>query len=141
MAKSIKFKNNIYLDSSGVMHKKGTTRTPLNTYLNGIIESGSNENGSWAKSYDGTMMCRKTFSIGELAPNAVATAGWLFPVAPINIDYQVIGQLRTGANNWDYLRSIFTYVDLRGVTINVKNTSSLIADASTWDFVVIGKWK
>lgn len=141
MAKSIKFKNNIYLDSSGVMHKKGTTRTPLNTYLNNIIESGSNDNGFWVKFADGTMMCRKTFSIGELASNAVATAGWLFPVTPINIDYQVIGQLRTGANNWDYLRSIFTFVDLRGVTINVKNTGSLIADASTWDFVVIGKWK
>lgn len=105
------------------------------------IESGSNENGSYIKFADGTMICRKTFSIGELAQNAVATAGWIFPVAPINIDYQVIGQIRTGGNNWDYLRSIFTYVNLRGVTINVKNTSSSIADASTWDFIAIGRWK
>lgn len=38
------------------MHKKGTTRTPLNTYLNNIIESGNNDNGAWVKYADGTMI-------------------------------------------------------------------------------------
>ena len=56
MAKSIKFNDNIYLDSSGVMYKKGTTRTPLNTYLNNIIESGNNDNGAWVKYADDTMI-------------------------------------------------------------------------------------
>ena len=38
------------------MYKKGTTRTPLNTYLNNIIESGNNDNGAWVKYADDTMI-------------------------------------------------------------------------------------
>lgn len=62
MAKSIKFKDNIYLDTSSISHKKGNTREPLNTYLNSIIESGQNENGWWFKNADGTMVCTKTLA-------------------------------------------------------------------------------
>lgn len=59
MAKSIKFNDNIYLDTSSISHKKGNTREQLNTYLNSIIESGQNENGWWFKYADGTMICTK----------------------------------------------------------------------------------
>ena len=47
MAKSIKFKNNIYLDSSGVIHNK----VKLTEYLGKIIESGY-ENGIYWTKYD-----------------------------------------------------------------------------------------
>ena len=35
----------------------GTTNTYSCDYINGIIESGSNENGNWIKFNDGTMIC------------------------------------------------------------------------------------
>ena len=35
----------------------GTTKTYSCDYINGIIESGSNENGNWIKYNDGTMIC------------------------------------------------------------------------------------
>lgn len=55
MSKSIKFKNNNYLDTSSIAHEQ----TPLNDLLNNKIlyESGSNENGSYVKFPDGTMIC------------------------------------------------------------------------------------
>lgn len=37
--------------------------------INGIIESGSNSNGSYIKFSDGTMICRKTMSYTNIAIN------------------------------------------------------------------------
>ena len=38
----------------------GTTNTYSCDYINGIVESGSNENGDWIKYNDGTMICTAT---------------------------------------------------------------------------------
>lgn len=40
----------------------GTTNTYSCDYINGIIESGSNENGNWIKYIDGTMVCSSEIS-------------------------------------------------------------------------------
>ena len=40
----------------------GTTNTYSCDYINGIVESGSNENGDWVKYMDGTMICTKRVS-------------------------------------------------------------------------------
>lgn len=53
MSKSIKFTNDVYLDTSSVVYG----RQKLNNYLASIIESGKNENGYWTKYSDGTMTC------------------------------------------------------------------------------------
>ena len=45
----------------------GTTNTYSCDYINGIIESGSNENGNWIKFVDGTMICN--FSVTRNIPN------------------------------------------------------------------------
>lgn len=44
-------------------YSTSTTDTYSCNYINGIIESGSNENGNWIKYADGTMICTKTISI------------------------------------------------------------------------------
>lgn len=41
-------------------YSTSTTDTYSCNYINSIIESGSNENGSWIKYADGTMICTKT---------------------------------------------------------------------------------
>ena len=38
----------------------GTTNTYLCDYINSIVESGSNSDGSWIKYSDGSMICYKT---------------------------------------------------------------------------------
>lgn len=53
----------------------GVTNTYSCDYINGIVESGSNENGNWIKFNDGTMIC--TRSIEKQIP-CTATWGSLF---------------------------------------------------------------
>ena len=50
----------------------GTTNTYSCDYINGIIESGSNENGNWIKYSDGTMICTAT----KLFENVSVTNSW-----------------------------------------------------------------
>ena len=47
-----------------------------NKYYTGIVESGSNDNGSWIKFSDGTMICYK--STGEISMNITTPWGSLY---------------------------------------------------------------
>lgn len=38
-----------------------------NKYYSGIVESGTNSNGSWIKFYDGTMICSHKYAAGEIS--------------------------------------------------------------------------
>ena len=50
----------------------GTTNTYSCDYINGIVESGSNDNGNWIKYNDGTMICTAT----KLFENVSVTNSW-----------------------------------------------------------------
>lgn len=52
--------NNLVLQFQIEESTSATEYTPFAGY---IVESGSNDNGSWVKFSDGTMVCRRTFSI------------------------------------------------------------------------------
>ena len=43
--------------------EEGNNATSYSNFVGVIVESGSNDNGSWVKFSDGTMVCRRTFSI------------------------------------------------------------------------------
>ena len=65
---------------------------PLNTYLNGIIESGNNENGSYTKFEDGTLICNYTQIVNTNVENAwgsIFVSPYItlhnFPVSFVNI--------------------------------------------------------
>lgn len=62
MAKSIKLKNNIYWDSSSIMHNRELLSTKV------INSSGSNSNGNWIKFEDGTMITYQEIEV-EMACN------------------------------------------------------------------------
>lgn len=63
MAKSIKLKDNIYWDSSSIMHNRELLSTKV------INSSGSNSNGNWIKFEDGTMICYKRHFFSNVAIN------------------------------------------------------------------------
>ena len=60
-----------------------TTKTTSDTetyscnYVNGIVESGSNENGNWIKYNDGTMICTNRYFIQGLG-NTTTQSGALY---------------------------------------------------------------
>ena len=66
-----------------------TTKTTSDTetyscnYVNGIVESGSNENGNWIKYNDGTMICTAT----KLFENVSVTNSWgnLYETAELSL--------------------------------------------------------
>lgn len=55
----------------------GTTNTYSCDYINGIIESGSNDNGSWIKFEDGTMICTNRYFI-QTEGNTTTQSGALY---------------------------------------------------------------
>ena len=65
MGSTVKLANDLYLETSSIVHKQGSQITPLDTYLDTIIESGSNDNGEYVKFYDGTMICTKHANFGQ----------------------------------------------------------------------------
>lgn len=59
MGSTVKLANDLYLETSSIVRKQGSQITPLDTYLDTIVESGSNSNGEYTKYTDGTMICTK----------------------------------------------------------------------------------
>lgn len=56
--------------------EEGTSMTSYKNYAGVIVESGSNDNGSWIKFSDGTMICYK--STGEISMNITTPWGSLY---------------------------------------------------------------
>ena len=56
--------------------EEGTSMTSYKNYAGVIVESGSNDNGSWIKYSDGNMICRKT--TGEISMSITTPWGSLY---------------------------------------------------------------
>lgn len=148
MARAIKFKNNDYLDSTGIVHNKVLLSTIIDSKT--IYDSGSNGNGSYIRFTDGTMIAygTKTYS------NVVSTTDYwsftnrtpedmfctfpiAFTVAPsvsMNFTSSVsgcIGLYQTGA-------STTTRTGNYGVTVAKGSTANRNI---ILDYIAIGKWK
>ena len=64
-------------------YNTSTTGTYSCNYINSIVESGSNENGSWIKWADGTMICHKRQAFNNVA---ITTAwGTLYESAKLEL--------------------------------------------------------
>lgn len=72
-----------------------------------IVDSGSNENGSWIKFADGTMICRKLINLGNTDlgagtfddPYRTGTTNWIFPQPFVSANLIVNYSGRIVANN------------------------------------------
>lgn len=134
MSKSIKFTNDVYLDTSSVVYG----RQKLNTYLASVIESGSNDNGSWIKYSDGTLIQYKSLVTIEANQESVTIT---LPLEYLKPNFTI---LLTALN---YSHSYITY---SSNTVS-KNTFKVIAtDIKTgtiptskegFNFLTIGRWK
>ena len=144
---------------TGVLVPK-TTKTTSDTetyscnYVNGIVESGSNENGNWIKFVDGTMICTATKvfetidinnSWGNLYESAELTLGNFpqpFISTPTGINCIMITNANT--NNKGSAGFIEYIVETTntswGKTAIAKATSSVAANIGL-SLIAIGKWK
>ena len=137
-----------------------TTKTTSDTetyscnYVNGIVESGSNENGNWIKYNDGTMICTATKlfenidannSWGSLYETAELTLGNFpqqFISTPTGINCIMI--TNTNTNNKGSAGFIEYIVETTntswGKTAIAKPVSSVASNIGL-SLIAIGKWK
>lgn len=135
MLKSIKLKNDTYLDSSSIVHN----RTLLPNLI--IVESESNNNGSYIKFGDGTMICYGTHNI-----ISTSTQTW----EPIDLPCTFVGEYIVIASLSDVGQGYSTLTTGLGVRIKGQNQFWGHVKATTVPsggldltifYIAIGKWK
>ena len=148
MGSTVKLANDLYLETSSIVHKQGSQITPLDTYLDTIIESGSNDNGEYIKFYDGTMICR---GIVRLTSNEEKTSGGLtyycadtyinFPFEFSNVDVQKIQMTsEVRHENMNYICNTYAVPQSKTqARISLQTTQKNYERGIMW--TAIGKWK
>lgn len=111
-----------------------------------IVESGENDNGSWVKYYDGTLICQgsRTFNINiNKAWGAVYETTDIydfgqFPIQFVDIPEGVYLTQKTGLTCFSEKIQNTTKANI-GSTWFTRPTT--MEDEATWSFLAIGKWK
>ena len=113
--------NNLILDFQIEENTEATKYTPFAGYM---VESGSNDNGSWVKFSDGTMVCKKKFvgkanvektwgvlyeneelvNLGDFPKDFISADDLIVLATPYNIDIYIESIKNTTKNSWGYIR-------------------------------------
>lgn len=111
------------------------------SYINGIIESGSNANGYYTKYADGTLICR--YYVGPIATNANSgtTTAVTFPYEFINTDWQIQLTMTNGQTFWSYVFANAKDKTKTGFNLDTYNNSNGNNSGQYFDYIVIGRWK
>lgn len=139
MSKSIKLKNNTYWDIDSI-RANGKS-------IGYIVESGSNDNGSWIKFSDGTMICRGVVTTGN-----VTFAAWgslyqyevpsvSFPLSFIDVPH-IDFTSNNPSNEYNYCLEAGTYKTTKSETGIMRVARPLATTGRIQiKWTAIGKWK
>ena len=132
-----------------------TTETTSNTdtyscnYINSIVESGSNANGTYIKYIDGTMICARKITLSSVPVNSTWGSWYYyydnttysfvneFISTPI-LQKTLVAPTPAGALLGDYGDSNVTTSGFRGITLIRPTSNTVTADIY---ITAIGKWK
>lgn len=130
----------------------GVTNTYSCDYINGIIESGSNDNGNWIKFVDGTMICTNRYFIQELG-NTTTQSGALyvsneiqgksFPATFTNRPeiFFNFENATWGGKNVISIKTIGYPTTSVAPNIQLVSATSSTNTAINFEYLAIGKWK
>ena len=111
-------------------------QTNVENAINGVVESGSNANGSYIKFGDGTMICMNLASCGANLDSVQVT----FPQAFINTNYFVTALNRysnIAGVNWSYGTTTNTTM-----VLYPRTSAGVLPTVSTvCSYIAIGRWK
>lgn len=115
-------------------YSESTTLPYSANYINGIVESGSNENGNYVKYIDGTMVC---YGVAE-----VYNDGWSTVYYPVEFISQptVIASVASGSSE----TTTIVTAKLSGISTTTFRTSAVISSGYTSaliNYIAIGKWE
>ena len=113
----------------------------VNDTINGIIESGSANNGTYIKFFDGTLICRG--SLGPITTNA-GTGTDLTVTLPYNFKdkwFDLTASIVDGQAYWGQIQ--FSFITLSGSQFKfvVWNNSGGINASQYFSYIAIGRWK
>lgn len=141
MAKSIKFKNNVYLDSSSVTYNK----IKLNEYLGKIIETGY-ENGVYWTKYD-TGKLVQTFN-QQVSVDSTRSSGGIsyfsgsanvnLPIAFKNDGYRAFSNIILANMNY-FANSYVAATGVQSVVVSLATTEE--NSVRVIQVALIGEWK
>lgn len=108
-----------------------------------IIESGSNDNGSWVKFSDGTMICRNIFLIKDVTFTELATGinysetqTITYPQEFIDNDVSVKVSCRSANFAW----AVNEISIASSFQFDILHSTNVIRDISC-SYIAIGRWK
>lgn len=130
----------------------GTTNTYSCDYINGIVESGSNETGNWIKYNDGTMICYGTINIGPTSTDGHSDGSLWY--VDINLQHSFpqkfiskpIIRINAYTNENADLHYLWVCTKYNSVTPSLFRSYRIYSPTNTTmvvtlDYIAIGKWK
>lgn len=141
MAKSIKFKNNVYLDSSSVTYNK----IKLNEYLGKIMETGYENGVYWTKYDNGKLVqtfnqyitCNETRSSGGLSYYS-GSATVNLPIVFIDTNYRCSSNINLA--NMNYFANSYVSINSESI-VNVSLATTENNATRIVNVILIGEWK
>lgn len=141
MAKSIKFKNNVYLDSSSVTYNK----VKLSEYLGKIIETGYGngvywtkyDNGKLVQSFNQYITCNETRSSGGLSYYS-GSAEVNLPIAFKDTNYRCSSNINLA--NMNYFANSYVSINSESI-VNVSLATTENNATRIVNVIIIGEWK
>ena len=124
----------------------GVTNTYSCDYINGIVESGSNENGNWIKYNDGTMICTKSIGVSFDTYSQDGTM-YFYDLTNLNFSqtFTIINSINVNFNSTK--TGSYPWVGIYNTTLSsisrvrLFNYYSPSNNSGTLYITVIGKWK
>ena len=131
-----------------------TTKTTSDTetyscnYVNGIVESGSNENGNWIKYNDGTMICTKkhtgtanvNVALGSIFYNGYYAMAGDLPQNFIEAPYYYATNVESEWEIWGLQTKPVTATNW-ATRVDLMSATSQSDKPITITMIAIGKWK
>lgn len=122
-------------------YSESTSETYSCDYVNGIIESGTANNGTYIKYADGTLICRG--SAGPITTNA-GTGADITVTLPYNFKdrwFDLTASIVDGQAYWGQIQ--FSFITLSGSQFKlvVWNNSGGINANQYFSYIAIGRWK
>lgn len=141
MAKSIKFKNNVYLDSSSITYNK----VKLSEYLGKIIETGYEngvywtkyDNGKLVQTFNQNITCNETRLSGGLSYYS-GSANVNLPKAFKDTNYRCSSNINMA--NMNYFANSYVSINSESV-VNVSLATTENNARRIVNVIIIGEWK
>lgn len=137
MAKSFKYKNNMYLDSTGVSHNKDTLKNKLDNIDNLLNNLLTNSGDNYLKFSNGILIC---WGNGNFTTSTGGVGFYetdiTFPVPFKDKNSYSISFTQT--NQWDTGK-----IATLGKSWSSGGSAIIFSNSPNWDFtyIAIGKWK